>query len=132
MDSRTRLYAYAAAVLLSHALSGCQKESQEPSAAQRAVDEVQAKYEELLKDKVDVPLDWATDDLENIGDWEYRVVRISYDSTDDLEAQLNELGNERWESDLAGQVAWRVPRGPEEARDQLSQQDTHTLARPRS
>ncbi|MBT8082312.1 MAG: hypothetical protein KJP08_00650 [Gammaproteobacteria bacterium] len=85
------------AVLLSHLLSGCENESQEPSAAQRALDELQSKYDELVKDKVDIPVDWAAEDLENIGDWEYRVINLSYSSPEDLESQLNEYGNERWE-----------------------------------
>lgn len=84
-------------VLLGHILSGCQSESDESSAAQKALDEIQNKYDELVKDKVDIPVDWATEDLENIGDWEYRVVRLSYSSPEDLEAQLNEYGNQRWE-----------------------------------
>ena len=78
-------------------VSSCENESQESSAAQRAMDELQNKYDELIKDKVDVPVEWATDDLENIGDWEYQVVSLSYTSPEDLQSQLNELGNERWE-----------------------------------
>lgn len=78
-------------------VAGCENESQEPSAAERALDELQRKYDELLKDKVDVPVEWATEDLENIGDWEYRVVELAYTSSDELQSQLNELGNERWE-----------------------------------
>ncbi len=93
--------------LLVGVLSGCEGESQETSAAQRTLDELQAKYDEVLKDKVDVPVDWAADDLENIGDWEYRVVNLAYRSPEDLESQLNEFGNERWE------VIWleEAPRG---------------------
>ena len=95
--SKTRFVFFFGVVFLSHVLSGCENESQEPSVAQRALDELQDKYDELVKDKVDIPVEWATDDLENIGDWEYRVVSLSYASPDDLESQLNEYGNERWE-----------------------------------
>lgn len=77
--------------------AACQNESSQSSAAERALDELQKKYEELLKDKVDVPVEWATEDLENIGDWEYRVVDLAYTSSEDLESQLNGFGNERWE-----------------------------------
>ena len=76
---------------------GCKGEPQEQSAAQRAIDELQAQYDDLLKDKVDVPVDWAAGDLENIGDWEYRVVSLSFTSPADLERQLNEFGNDRWD-----------------------------------
>jgi len=78
-------------------VAGCESESQERSAAQRALDELQVQYDELLKDKVEVPVDWAADDLENIGDWEYRVINLAFDSPVELESRLNELGDERWE-----------------------------------
>jgi len=88
-------------------LVACETESQEPSAASKALDDLQAKYDELVKDKVDVPVDWAAEDLENIGDWEYRVENIAYTSPEEFAAQLNVFGNERWE------VIWleRTPDG---------------------
>ncbi len=92
-----RFLIFAAAVLLCLALSGCENDSRESSAAQRTLEELQNRYDELLKDKVDIPVDWAAADLENIGDWEYRVVRLSYHSPEELQDQLNEFGNERWE-----------------------------------
>lgn len=90
-------YAPAKALFLCLAAFGCESESQQPSTAERALNELQAQYDDLLKDKVDVPVDWAADDLENIGDWEYRVVSLSFTSPEDLESQLNEFGNERWD-----------------------------------
>lgn len=92
-----RLLIFTGTLLLFHALSGCESDTQSASAAQRALNELQSRYDELLKDKVDVPVDWAAADLENIGDWEYRVVRLSYRSAEELQDQLNEFGNERWE-----------------------------------
>jgi hypothetical protein len=97
MVSISRKFVLVGALVTSFHLSGCENHSDEPSTAQRALDELQNKYDELLKDKVDVPVEWAADDLENIGDWEYRVVSLSYRSPEELEAQLNEFGNERWE-----------------------------------
>ncbi len=97
MASKAQLGVIASAVLLVHALSACQPESEEPSAARKALDELQEKYDELVEEKLDVPVKWATDDIENLGDWEYRVENLSYSSTDDLAAQLNEFGNEKWE-----------------------------------
>ena len=97
MVSRKRVVLFMGAVFLGHLLSGCENESQESSSAQRALDELQSRYDDLVKDKVDIPVEWATEDLENIGDWEYRVVDLSYTSPEDLETQLNEYGNERWE-----------------------------------
>lgn len=97
MASISRNFLVLGAIAAGLLLSGCENNSDEPSTAQRALDELQNKYDELLKDKVDVPVEWAAEDLENIGDWEYRVVSLSYHSPEELEAQLNEFGNERWE-----------------------------------
>ena len=41
--------------------------------------------------------EWVLKDLENIGDWEYKVESYDPDKTKDLEKKLNELGKERWE-----------------------------------
>lgn len=41
--------------------------------------------------------EWAREDVERIGDWEYRVVRHDDDGDASIEAALNELGSERWE-----------------------------------
>ena len=78
-------------------LAGCGDGSPEPSAAEKALNELQSKYDELAKDKLDDPLQWASDDLENIGDWEYKVVDLTAVPTDKLEGELNELGDDRWE-----------------------------------
>tara|TARA_R110000782_G_scaffold207003_1_gene295523 strand:- start:95 stop:517 length:423 start_codon:yes stop_codon:yes gene_type:complete len=97
VNPEKRIPALTAVLLAALLFSACERDSTEPSAAQRALDELQSKYDELLKDKVDVPVDWATEDLENIGDWEYKVVNLAFRSPEDLQAQLNEFGNERWE-----------------------------------
>ena len=89
-----RLLPVAVCVLLA---SGCDTGTDEESATQRALGELQQKYDELVKGKVEVPVEWATDDLENIGDWEYRVERLSFTTPEGLTAQLNEFGNDRWE-----------------------------------
>ncbi|MDA8775534.1 hypothetical protein N9N13_07380 [Opitutales bacterium] len=41
--------------------------------------------------------EWVLKDIENIGDWEYKVESYDPDKTKDLEKKLNELGKERWE-----------------------------------
>ncbi len=107
MISKKRLVAIVALVTLAHALAACQSDPQEPSSARKALDELQAKYDELVKEKLEDPVQWAADDIENLGDWEYRVENLSYSSTEDLAAQLNEFGNEKWE------VIWleRTPEG---------------------
>ena len=82
--------------------------AEEPSTADRALDELQRRYESLQQqfeelttsDQLDAPVEWAQEDIENIGDWEYRVIEVGRLSAEELEATLNELGNERW------QVIW--------------------------
>lgn len=77
--------------------TGCERDATEPSATASALDDLQAKYDELVEDKLESPVQWAADDLENIGDWEYKVVELSGATAASLEATFNELGNDRWE-----------------------------------
>ena len=81
-------------------LAGCggeSTESVEPSATDRALSELQAKYDEIAGDRFDDPVNWAAEDIENIGDWQYQVVDISFASPEQLEGELNALGDDRWE-----------------------------------
>ena len=72
--------------------------AEEPqSLTDRAFDELQQRYEDLTERDLDAPVEWAQEDLENIGDWEYRVLEVEKMPAAELEAMLNELGNERWE-----------------------------------
>ena len=52
-------------------------------------------------------MEWAASDLENLGDWEYRVETLKLTSEAEFAATLNEFGNDRWE------VIWleRTPGG---------------------
>lgn len=97
MVSGSRCALIAGTAFLLHALAGCQSESDEPSVARKAFDELQQKYDELVEDKLDDPVEWAAADIENFGDWDYRVENLAYSSPEELAAQLNELGNDRWE-----------------------------------
>ncbi|MGI9236884.1 MAG: hypothetical protein ACR2QZ_05775 [Woeseiaceae bacterium] len=107
MAPRVRVFLFAATALLVQALSACESEFEEPSAARKAFDELQQKYDELVEEKLEDPVQWAADDIENLGDWDYRVENLSFSSAEDLAAQLNEFGNDRWE------VIWleRTPEG---------------------
>jgi len=40
---------------------------------------------------------WTKEEIERIGDWQYRVVTIEDASDEELEVRLNQLGDERWE-----------------------------------
>ncbi len=41
--------------------------------------------------------DWVREDIENLGDWEYRVVELESSDSKSIEDELNELGQERWD-----------------------------------
>ena len=86
--------------------SACEQPTDDSSAARKALEDLQQKYDELVEDKLGDPVEWAAEDIENIGDWDYKVVNLSFDSPQDLEDQLNELGNEKW------QVIW-LERSPD-------------------
>ncbi len=78
-------------------LTGCERESEQPSATDRALDELQEKYDDLVNQEIENPVQWAADDLENIGDWEYKILDLADEGPEALQATLDELGNERWE-----------------------------------
>ena len=47
----------------------------------------------------------APDDIENIGDWEYKIVTFGSEKIKDIEMQLNTLGRERWQCFWVEQVS---------------------------
>lgn len=73
------------------------EETPAPSVTQKALNDLQAKYDQLAGDKLDNPVQWAADDLENIGDWEYKVVSLDKMPVSEWEEVLNGHGDERWE-----------------------------------
>lgn len=73
-----------------------EENSQEPS----YWDKIKKKLEDAKSDNKELSekaKEWIKEDIKKIGDWEYKVVNIKYESIDELENKLNELGNERWE-----------------------------------
>jgi hypothetical protein len=107
---RPSLVAAVALWLAVAALPACAWQEPEPApevAAQDAEDadgadlwsEVQALYEKAKAAGEKVPastMEWVREDLDRIGDWEYRVLTLSGDAPS-IERELNELGGERWE-----------------------------------
>ena len=73
--------------------SACEQPTDDSSAARKALEDLQQKYDELVEDKLGDPVEWAAEDIENIGDWDYKVENLSYDSPADLESQLNAFGD---------------------------------------
>jgi len=94
---KDRPFSVALLALTLIAASGCDRESTEPSVTQKAINDLQAKYDELVDDNLESPVKWASDDLENIGDWEYKVIDLTNGDAGSMETTLNELGDDRWE-----------------------------------
>ena len=62
--------------------------------------EVERLYESAKETGERVPkniYDWVREDIENLGDWEYRVVELETSDSKSIEDELNELGQERWD-----------------------------------
>jgi len=57
-------------------------------------------YDEKLgsgKEITNQTKNWVKGDIENIGDWEYKIVAFADKKHTELEKELNQLGNERWQ-----------------------------------
>lgn len=62
--------------------------------------EIQNAYNKVKSTGEKVPdnvIEWATEDIKKIGDWNYKVVYLSNENTENIEAKLNEYGENRWE-----------------------------------
>jgi hypothetical protein len=81
-----------------------------PLTSRELREKLQDLYEAARDAGEDVPADayeWARSDVQRIGDWEYRLLRLDGDSDEEMVARFNELGAERWE------VFWMEPQGPQ-------------------
>lgn len=66
----------------------------------RMVEQLSAVYADLAALIGDNPAEavgWAQEDIENLGDWEYRIVELDEREDSGIEAALDALGDERWE-----------------------------------
>lgn len=103
MDKRTGQRVIAVLTLVM--LSACEKDGEpaptgdtvEPSLTEKALNDLQAKYDELAGDRLEDPVQWAADDLENIGDWEYKVIELGNLPVAEWEDEFNSHGDERWQ-----------------------------------
>ncbi len=89
--SESRLFSIILLTITLVATGGCDKETTELSATERTINDLQAKYDELVEDTVQGPVKWASDDLENIGDWEYKIIDLADDSAASIEFALRKL-----------------------------------------
>ncbi len=67
---------------------------------EKGVKEAKEKYEETLGDSkklTNKSKEWLLKDIENIGDWEYKVESFGSEEPKEIEKKLNELGKERWQ-----------------------------------
>ena len=96
--------------VLALSLAGSPASAQEPESEDTSLwSQVVALYEqakEAGETAADDVYEWAREDLEAIGDWEYKVQYFANPNHIALEKQLNELGTERWE------VVWIDRQGP--------------------
>ena len=100
-----RFFLLIAAISAVTGLSACNPEPQdEVTGVRKAVENLQQQYDELIAERAGDPVEWAANDIENLGDWEYRVEALPFESEESLAERLNELGNDRWE------VIWLEPR----------------------
>ena len=89
--------------LISILATGVAAQDDAPAEAEAESDiwaEIQALYERARETGEQVPgdiADWLKEDLDRIGDWEYRLLSVSSFSDETVEAKLNDLGAERWE-----------------------------------
>lgn len=77
--------------------AGCGGAADEPSVTDKAIEGLQNKYDDLTEGGVEAPMEWASDDIKKIGDWQYKVIEIGKVSGSELETALNEAGSDRWE-----------------------------------
>ena len=66
----------------------------------KGVQGAKEKYVETLGDGKNLTgksKEWVLKDLENIGDWEYKVETYGVGQAKEIEQKLNELGRERWQ-----------------------------------
>lgn len=62
--------------------------------------EIESMYQRVKETGEKVPDDaiqWAMADVKKIGDWDYKIVRVSGDDPDEIEKTLNDLGGNRWD-----------------------------------
>jgi hypothetical protein len=61
---------------------------------------IKNKFEELKSDnleKSEKAKNWIEEDIQRIGDWEYKVIKMKSSNIEKIEENLNKLGTDRWE-----------------------------------
>ncbi len=99
-------------LLLTVALAGCASDPDLPASPDDRMaalkQRVQKLYQQARESGQQVPkdaLEWAQQDLNRMGDWEYKIVDLPREDPESRQTRLNELGSERWEA------FWMEPAG---------------------
>jgi hypothetical protein len=69
-----------------------------PASLEEVVERLYQRAREAGEEVPPDAMEWAREDLERAGDWEYRVVRLESDDDAAIEARHAALGAERWEA----------------------------------
>lgn len=80
--------------------AAAEKLKQSKGLYEKGVKAASEKYAETLEDGKSLSgksKEWLLKDLQNIGDWEYKIEEFSSKNHKDLEIRLNQLGVERWQ-----------------------------------
>ena len=83
-------------LFLTSSFSFAEEEKEEPSYWET----IKGKLEELKSDnleKSEKAKNWIEEDIQRIGDWEYKVIKMRSSNIEEIEETLNELGTDRWE-----------------------------------
>ena len=94
---KTMLAVFLPICLASIHLHSEDKEKQEDKSY---LDNLKKLYDEKVesgKEATSNTKNWVKGDIENIGDWEYKIVAFGKKAPTELEKELNQLGNERWQ-----------------------------------
>ena len=70
----------------------------EPSVAAGALDEAKRLFDQAKDKSPGEVLDWAREDIQRRGDWEYRIETLADLDAEGLQTRLNALGEDRWEA----------------------------------
>ncbi len=98
-------------VVLFFGMLGCDAELLEKPVSEQLDDELAVEirervtefYEKARESGETVPDDvreWVEGDIDRMGTWEYKVLRVDGSDPEPLEEQLSELGKERWECSM--------------------------------
>ena len=76
---------------------GIQDDTNPPPDYTEQLKELYEKAKEAGEQVPEDVYDWAKEDVKKMGTWEYKVVTLSANTSTEIEAELNKLGQEKWQ-----------------------------------